>query len=62
MPFSATYVAGAMDLYVSFLVGDLVPGSSGFCLVGMVLSMGLQISSAPLVHSLTPSFGFTCSV
>ena len=52
------------SLHVYPLVGDLVLGSSGgFWLVDIViLSMGLQASSASSVLSLTLPLGSTCSV
>jgi hypothetical protein len=46
------------------LVGGLVPGSFGGGLVVdiVVLPMGLQTPSAPLVLSLTPPLGTPCSI
>jgi hypothetical protein len=46
------------------LVGGLVPGNSGgvWLVSIVVLPMGLQTPSAPLVHSLTPPLRTSCSV
>lgn len=51
------------SMYTHWLVGSLVPGSSGgIWLVDVVLPMVLQTLSAPSVFSLTPPLESPCSV